>query len=65
MAEELDAATLARNLDGPMWRLCNLYKIIVKGDDDDDGPVLQFKPNRAQRRLMSKLWHRNIILKAH
>lgn len=68
MAETvLDAATLAANLDDPMWRLCNLYKIIVKGDDDDDedeGLVMQFKPNRAQRRLLAKLHHRNIILKA-
>lgn len=56
---------LAANLDNPVWRLSNLYKIITKGDDDDDdGLVVQFKPNRAQRRLLSKLWHRNIILKA-
>lgn len=65
---EIDAATLAANLDDPMWRVCNLYKIIVKGDDEgdeeDSGLVIQFKPNRAQRRLMARLWHRNIILKA-
>lgn len=51
----------------PMWRICSgrLYKIIIKGDDeDDDGLVLPFKPNRAQRRLLARLWHRNIILKA-
>lgn len=46
------------------WRLSNLYKIIVKDDDDDEGLVLTFKPNRAQRRLMARLHHRNIVLKA-
>jgi hypothetical protein len=46
------------------WRLSNLYKIIVKGDDSADDLVIQFKPNRAQRRLMTRLHHRNIILKA-
>lgn len=53
-------------LDDPMWRLSNLYKIVTKGDDqdDDDGLVVQFRPNRAQRRLLARLWHRNIILKA-
>lgn len=61
----IDAATLAQCLDDPIWRLSNLYKIIIKGDDDDDeGLVITFKPNRAQRRLMARLWHRNIILKA-
>lgn len=65
MAVELDAATLAAHLDDPMWRLSNLYKIIVKGDDEDDeGLVMTFTPNRAQRRLLARLWHRNIILKA-
>lgn len=62
---ELSAETLAAHLDDPMWRLSNLYKIIIKGDDEDDeGLVVQFKPNRAQRRLLARLWHRNVILKA-
>src|SRR3546814_20426280 len=26
--------------------------------------VVPFKPNRAQRQLIARLWHRNIILKA-
>ncbi len=56
---------LAVHLDDPLWRLSNLYKIIVKdGDDDDEGLVVQFKPNRAQRRLIARLWNRNLILKA-
>lgn len=48
----------------PMWRIGNLYKIIVKGDGEEDGMVVQFKPNRAQRRFIEKLHYRNIILKA-
>lgn len=55
-------------LSDPMWRLGSgyLYKIMVKGSDDgeDDALVVPFKPNRAQRRLLSKLHYRNIILKA-
>ena len=53
-----------KNLADPMWRLSNLYKIIIKGDDGEDDLVIQFKPNRAQRRFIKRLWHRNIILKA-
>lgn len=53
-------------LSDPLWRICSgeLYKIIIKGDDGEDGLVLPFKPNRAQRRLLKSLWHRNVILKA-
>ena len=60
---------LAACLADPWWRLCSgaLYKIIVKsdeGDDDGDGLVVPFKPNRAQRRLLKNLHTRNLILKA-
>jgi hypothetical protein len=63
MLTEVDLLT---KLSDPMWRICSgaLYKIIVKGDGDDDGLVLPFKPNRAQRRFIARLHHRNIILKA-
>lgn len=57
-------AELERNMADPMWRLSNLYKILIKGDDDTEGLVIQFKPNRAQRRFIKRLWNRNIILKA-
>lgn len=57
-------AELERNLADPMWRLSNLYKILIKGDEGEDDLVITFKPNRAQRRFISRLWHRNIILKA-
>lgn len=58
---------LERCLADPEWRLFSgcLYKIMVKGDDDDsDTFTMPFNPNRAQRRFIKRLWHRNIILKA-
>lgn len=63
------AADLLVCLDDPMWRICSgaLYKIMIKGDDNDDDEdalVVPFKPNRAQRRLLKKMHSRNIILKA-
>ena len=59
------AEDLARCLGDPMWRIGSgqLYKIMVKSDDGS-GTVIPFRPNRAQRRLLSRLWHRNVILKA-
>lgn len=72
-SRELTAAELAAGLDDPLWRLCNLYKIIVKGDDDDEdalrgeddpGLIVTFSPRPAQRQLLARLWHRNLILKA-
>lgn len=57
-------AKLQKLLADPAWRISNLYKIIVKGNDEDEGLVLQFAPNRAQRRFIERLHHRNIILKA-
>lgn len=55
---------LRDGLSDPAWRLANLYKIVIKGDEDEEGLVIQFKPNRAQRRLLQRLHHRNVILKA-
>ena len=61
-----DEKDLFRCLADPMWRVCSgaIYQIMVKSSDDDEGSVVPFRPNRAQRRLMKRLWHRNIILKA-
>ncbi len=71
-----DAAELERCLRDPEWRLFSgcLYQIIVKGEplknedgeviDEGDSFVMPFKPNRAQRRFITRLWHRNVILKA-
>lgn len=60
------AAELSANLDNPVWRINHIYKIIIKGNDDeeDEGLVIQFKMNRAQRRLVARLHNRNLILKA-
>lgn len=65
------AAELEACLRDPEWRLFSgcLYKIMVKGDDSEDGAesdvfVMPFKPNKAQKRFLRRLWHRNIILKA-
>lgn len=60
------AQELERCLSDPDWRLFSgcLYKIMIKGDDGEDSTVMPFKPNRAQRRFIERLWHRNIILKA-
>ncbi|AXI04767.1 terminase [Aquirhabdus parva] len=53
-------------LQDAMWRVCSgaLYKIMIKGDNDEDVLVQEFKPNAAQMRLIKRLWYRNIILKA-
>lgn len=63
-----DKAELARLLKDPEWRLFSgcLYKIMIKGDSEDEGDVtvLPFRPNRAQRRFIRRMWHRNLILKA-
>lgn len=58
---------LERCLANPEWRLFSgcLYKIMVKGDDAaEETMVMPFRPNRAQRRFIRRLWHRNLILKA-
>ncbi len=63
-----DEKELARCLADPEWRLFSgcLYKIMIKGDGDDagDAQVMPFRPNRAQKRFLRRLWHRNLILKA-
>lgn len=70
---EQAAAELALNLRDPLWRISNLYKITTKTKTGEIGPdgvakemslVVQFKPNRAQRRFLARLWNRNVILKA-
>lgn len=59
-------AVLKAKLDDPMWRLTSgkLYKIVTKGNDDDDGLIVDFVPNEAQLYLIDNLHYRNIILKA-
>lgn len=57
---------LAVCLSDPMWRICSgqMYRIMIKAGDDAQGSVIPFIPNLSQRRLLKRLWHRNIILKA-
>lgn len=60
-------AELTECLADPMWRVCSgqLYKIMIKDDTLADGmSVMPFRPNRAQRRLLKRLWYRTLILKA-
>lgn len=59
-----DIAEFAKNMANPMWRLNNLYKIIIKGDGDDEGLVVPFRMNDSQKLFVSRLHNRNIILKA-
>ena len=61
-----DEATLKKCLSDPVWRVTSgcLYKITTKGDDGRPDLVQRFKPNRAQRRFLARLWNRNVILKA-
>lgn len=64
ITDQQAAEQLKELLSDPMKRICSLYSIIVKGNDEEDGLVMKFKPNRAQRRFIKNLWHRNIILKS-
>lgn len=62
--EERDAI-IRDHLADREWRLSNLYKIVTKEEGEDgEGLVVTFKPNKAQRKLMSKLHNRNLTLKA-
>ncbi|MCG6112878.1 MAG: hypothetical protein MEQ74_11940 [Paracoccus sp.] len=56
-------------LADPWWRICSgvLYKIMVKGDDQDDteiGQLEPFLPNVNQLRFLHRFHYRNTILKA-
>lgn len=59
MLKKLLQTTLRGRLDDPLWRLNNLYWI-----EDKNGHVRRFRMNRAQRRLHTGLWNRNVVLKA-
>ncbi len=56
-------AALTEILSDPRKRLESLYKIITKGNGDDD-LVVRFVPNVVQSKLIDDLWHRNLVLKA-
>ena len=63
------AAQLQERIKDPMWRICSgcLYKIMVKGDNQDASDIGQlepFLPNVNQLKFLLSLHHRNIVLKA-
>lgn len=62
----MNKTELMAKLADPWWRITSgvLYKIMVKGDDTDDGLVLPFVPNEHQLDLLKNFHNRNIILKA-
>lgn len=64
--EPKTAEEWARALADPMWRICSgkLYKIIIKGSEDEPGHVIPFRPNQSQRDFVNKIHYLNIILKA-
>jgi len=57
---------LRKCLSDPWWRLTsgNLYKIMIKGDNNEDSLVIPFIPNAPQMELLENIHSRNIILKA-
>ncbi len=50
---------LAKLLDDPVWRLCNLYKIL-----DKNGKLVLFTPNEVQAQFIKDIWYRNVVPKA-
>ncbi|WP_129590276.1 terminase [Roseovarius nitratireducens] len=64
--EPRDTTEFLACLKDPLWRICSgqLYKIMTKSDEHQEGSVVPFRPNRAQRRFLAKLHTRNVILKA-
>ncbi|MCK5501448.1 MAG: hypothetical protein KAI82_09400, partial [Tritonibacter mobilis] len=48
------------------WRIFSgqLYKIMTKADEYNDGQIIPFEPNMAQRQFIENLHYRNVILKA-
>lgn len=59
-----DEADMLRCLGDPFWRIESgrLYKITIKAGEGDT--LVPFRPNRAQRRFLRRIWYRNVILKA-
>jgi hypothetical protein len=61
VADSLDLTLeeVTAGLGDPLWRICNLYKIM-----DVDKQVITFRPNEAQMKLLTGAHLRVIILKA-
>lgn len=66
--DEMNPEEFGLALSDPFWRLSNLYKIMTKGSEDEDGEeeskVVIFQMNWAQVQLIAGIHYRNIILKA-
>ena len=62
----VNAGEFKECLADPWWRLTSgqLYKIMIKGDDDEESLVAPFTPNAPQLDLLANLHTRNDILKA-
>lgn len=58
-AKSIDPRIDVEDWSDPIWRLNNLYWIT-----DANGQEIRFKLNRSQRKLLAKLWRRNLILKS-
>lgn len=61
-----DTTELLACLKDPLWRICSgqLYKIMTKADENQEGSVIPFVPNTAQREFLANLHNRNVILKS-
>lgn len=66
MSDAESLAVLKEKLSDPWWRLTSgkLYKIMIKGDGDEDSLLMPFIPNGPQMELLKGFNSRNIILKA-
>jgi hypothetical protein len=58
MSEQYTKEELKKCLGSWRWRLEHLYHIV-----DKSGKDVQFIPNRAQRKFLDNLGHRNLVLK--
>jgi len=63
---KIDIELLKEQLSDPWWRLTSgqLYKIMIKGDDDEESLIVPFIPNHSQINLLKNLHTRNSLLKA-
>jgi len=55
----ITAEQLKAKCADPMWRIENLYYIL-----DKNGDTVLFTPNEPQRKLLRRMWYRNIVPKA-
>ena len=56
-SDEEALAEFEKNMADPMWRLSNLYKILIKGDGDEEGLVV-WKMSRFAREILDAQFFR-------